>query len=96
MVIFCWKKVTKFLKMLQENENGNVHFNIKVWTKLPNFAPDLIAVSYTHLDVYKRQHTHTHTHTHTRIMHSNILCTHNFNSNISQSTQKTTILLVLV
>ena len=23
-----------------------------------------IAVSYTHLDVYKRQHTHTHTHTH--------------------------------
>ena len=22
-------------------------------------------VSYTHLDVYKRQHTHTHTHTHT-------------------------------
>ena len=21
-------------------------------------------VSYTHLDVYKRQHTHTHTHTH--------------------------------
>ena len=25
----------------------------------------LRAVSYTHLDVYKRQHTHTHTHTHT-------------------------------
>ena len=24
------------------------------------------AVSYTHLDVYKRQHTHTHTHTHTQ------------------------------
>ena len=26
------------------------------------------AVSYTHLDVYKRQHTHTHTHTHTHIL----------------------------
>ena len=25
----------------------------------------LLPVSYTHLDVYKRQHTHTHTHTHT-------------------------------
>ena len=25
---------------------------------------DCVAVSYTHLDVYKRQHTHTHTHTH--------------------------------
>ena len=25
-------------------------------------AFDLLAVSYTHLDVYKRQHTHTHTH----------------------------------
>ena len=25
-----------------------------------------IAVSYTHLDVYKRQHTHTHTHTHSK------------------------------
>ena len=24
-----------------------------------------MSVSYTHLDVYKRQHTHTHTHTHT-------------------------------
>ena len=27
--------------------------------------PCTIPVSYTHLDVYKRQHTHTHTHTHT-------------------------------
>ena len=24
----------------------------------------VMTVSYTHLDVYKRQHTHTHTHTH--------------------------------
>ena len=30
------------------------------------------SVSYTHLDVYKRQHTHTHTHTHTDI--KDILC----------------------
>ena len=28
---------------------------------LPNYARCCTAVSYTHLDVYKRQHTHTHT-----------------------------------
>ena len=29
-------------------------------------------VSYTHLDVYKRQHTHTHTHTHTTNIRTNV------------------------
>ena len=36
---------------------------IKTVTTLQN---NLRAVSYTHLDVYKRQHTHTHTHTETQ------------------------------
>ena len=32
---------------------------------IPAVTTTILAVSYTHLDVYKRQHTHTHTHTHT-------------------------------
>ena len=49
-------------KRIEENEERrtssartiSVYKSRKVFTK---------AVSYTHLDVYKRQHTHTHSHT---------------------------------
>ena len=36
--------------------------------KIINFVNCFITVSYTHLDVYKRQ-THTHTHTHVYLLY---------------------------
>ena len=54
-------------RQLETALRTNRHIKVREFSQMLSISMGTVPVSYTHLDVYKRQHTHTHTHTHTHM-----------------------------